>query len=249
MSGHSKWHSIKHKKAATDAKRGRMFTKLLKEIEIAARMGGGDPGGNPRLRSAIQAARDASMPNDNINRAIKRGSGELAGVTYEDFLIEGYGQAGVALLVEGTTDNKNRTMPELRHVFQKYGGTMGAMGSVSWMFKKKGTILVPAAGLDEDAVMEVALEAGAEDFVHEGDYFTITTDSTHVDKVRKALEDKQIKVESSALENIPENTIKVEGEAVPKLLKLIEMLEENEDVKAVSANYDIDDALIEQYSS
>ncbi len=249
MSGHSKWHSIKHKKAATDAKRGRMFTKLLKEIEIAARMGGGDPGGNPRLRSAIQAARDASMPNDNINRAIKRGSGELAGVTYEDFLIEGYGQAGVALLVEGTTDNKNRTMPELRHVFQKYGGTMGAMGSVSWMFKKKGTILVPAAGLDEDAVMEIALEAGAEDFVHEGDYFTITTDSTHVDKVRKALEDKQIKVESSALENIPENTIKVEGEAVPKLLKLIEMLEENEDVKAVSANYDIDDALIEQYSS
>lgn len=249
MSGHSKWASIKHKKAATDAKRGRMFTKLLKEIEIAARIGGGDPDGNPRLRSAIQAARDASMPNDNINRAVKRGSGELAGVTYEDFLIEGYGQAGVALLVEGTTDNKNRTMPELRHAFQKYGGTMGAMGSVSWMFKKKGTIIVSAEGLDEDSVMEIALEAGAEDFVHEDQYFRITTDSTHVDKVRKALEDKKIKVESSALENIPENTIKVEGEAVPKLLKLIEMLEENEDVKAVSANYDIDDALIEQYSS
>lgn len=249
MSGHSKWASIKHKKAATDAKRGRMFTKLLKEIEIAARIGGGDPDGNPRLRSAVQAARDASMPNDNINRAIKRGSGELAGVNYEDFLIEGYGQAGVAILVEGTTDNKNRTMPELRHAFQKYGGTMGAMGSVSWMFHKKGTIMVPSEGLDEDTVMEIALDAGAEDFSSMEGYFRIVTDSTSMDKVRKALEDKKIKVEASTLENIPENTIKVEGDAVPKLLKLIEMLEENEDVKTVSANYDIDDALIEQYSS
>ncbi|MCE5229646.1 YebC/PmpR family DNA-binding transcriptional regulator [bacterium] len=248
MSGHSKWASIKHKKAATDAKRGRMFTKLLKEIEIAARMGGGDPDGNPRLRSAVQAARDASMPNDNINRAIKRGSGELAGVTYEDFLIEGYGQGGVAILVEGTTDNKNRTMPELRHVFQKYGGTMGAMGSVAWMFKKKGTILVPAEGLDEDTVMEIALEAGAEDFASEEGYFRITTDSVSMDKVRKALEDKKIKVESSTLENIPDNTVKVEGDAAGKLLKLLEMIEENDDVKAVSANYDIDDSLIEKYS-
>ncbi|MCL5271675.1 MAG: YebC/PmpR family DNA-binding transcriptional regulator [bacterium] len=248
MSGHSKWHSIKHKKAAVDAKRGAMFTKIIKEIVVAARMGGGDPNGNPRLRSAIQAARDVSMPKDNIERAIKKGSGELQGVSYEDFCFEGYGQGGVAILVEGTTDNKHRTTPEIRHIFQKYGGNMGEIGCVGWMFKKKGIIRIPTAGLNEDQVMEAAIEAGADDFENQGEFYQVVTGHENVQEVREALEAKKIPIESSAVENIPENTIKVEGEEARKLLKLIEMLEENDDVSSVSANYEIDDALIEQMS-
>jgi len=246
MSGHSKWHTIKHKKGAIDAKRGAMFTKAIKEIVIAAKIGGGDIANNPRLRTAIQAARDVNMPKDNIERAVKKGSGELEGTTYEDFNYEGYGQGGVAIMVEGTTDNMNRTSPEIRHTFTKYGGSLGAKGCVSWMFTKKGVIMIPAEGLDEDTVMEAAIEAGADDLGNLGDVFRVLTDPGQMEAVRKALEAKSIKVESSAIENIPNNTVKVEGEEARKLLKLIEMLEEQDDVNSVSANYDIDDELFEQ---
>lgn len=245
MSGHSKWHTIKHKKGAIDAKRGAAFTKVIKEIQVAARMGGGDPGSNPRLRTAMLAARDINMPKDNIERAVKKGCGELAGVSYEDFTYEGYGQGGVALLVEGTSDNMNRTGPEVRHMFQKYGGSMGAQGCVAWMFTRRGVVIVPTEGQDEDATMEIAIEAGAEDFQNLGDVYRVLTGPNQMEAVRKSLEDKGIKVASSAIENIPENTVKVEGEEAKKLLKLIEMLEEHDDVNSVSANYDIDDSIIE----
>jgi YebC/PmpR family DNA-binding regulatory protein len=246
MSGHSKWASIKHKKAAVDSKRGAAFTKVIREISIAAKMGGGDPNANPRLRSAIQTARDISMPKDNIERAIKKGSGELAGVAYEDFNFEGFGQAGVAIMCEGTTDNKNRTTPEIRHIYQKYGGNMGAEGCVSWMFKKKGVILIPTAGLSEDQVMEVAIEAGAEDFINEGDFYRVLTEPNKLETVRHALEAAKLPVESSKLENIPDTTVKVGFEDARKLLKLLEMLEEHDDVTAVSANYELDDAVMEK---
>jgi YebC/PmpR family DNA-binding regulatory protein len=245
MSGHSKWHSIKHKKGAIDAKRGAAFTKVIKEIQVAARMGGGDPAGNPRLRTAILAARDINMPKDNIERAIKKGSGELSGVSYEDFTFEGYGQGGVAIMVEGTTDNKNRTAPEIRHTFAKYGGNLGEMGCVSYMFNKRGVIEIPSEGQDEENVMELAIEAGADDFQNEGEVFRVLTEPNQMEGVRKALEDKGIKVESSTIDNIPTNTIKVEGDDARKLLRLIEMLEEHDDVNSVSANYDIDDSIIE----
>ena len=243
MSGHSKWHSIKHKKAVVDAKRGALFTKVIKELVIAARMGGGDPAGNPRLRTAIQAARDVNMPKDNIERAVKKGAGELEGVSYEDFSFEGYGQGGVALMVEGTTDNMNRTAPEIRHTFAKYGGSLGEPGCVGWMFHKKGVIVVAAEGKDEDAVMEAALEAGADDFANEGAIFKILTDPHQIEAVRKALEEGSIEVSGSGVENIPDNTVDVDGDHARKLLRLIEMLEEHDDVSAVSANYHIDDAL------
>ncbi len=247
MSGHSKWHSIKHKKAAVDAKRGAKFTKLIKEIVIAAKMGGGDMAANPRLRTAIQAAKDASMPKDNIERAVKKGSGELEGTHYEDFTFEGYGQGGVALFVEGTTDNKNRTTPEIRHMFSKYGGAMGEQGCVGWMFKKKGVIIIAAEGLNEDEMMEAAIEAGADDFVNEGEIFRVLTSWESVQAVREALEAKKIAVQSSGVENIPENTIKIEDvEEARKLLKLIDMLDDHDDVNSVSANYDIDDAILAQ---
>jgi len=244
MSGHSKWHSIKHKKAAADAKRGAAFTRVIKEIVVAARMGGGDPEGNPRLRTAIQAARDVNMPKDNIERAIKKGSGELEGVNYEDFVYEGYGQAGVALMVEGTTDNTNRTSSEIRHTFMKYGGNLGTPGCVGYMFHKRGVIRVSAEGQDEDAVMGAAIEAGADDFETDDDLYRIQTDPAHMETVRGALEAADIKVEASAIENIPDNTVKIEADDARKLMKLIEMIEENDDVSAVWANYEIDDALM-----
>lgn len=248
MSGHSKWHSIKHKKGAIDAKRGAAFTKVIKEIQVAARMGGGDVNANPRLRTAVQAARDINMPKDNIERAIKKGSGELAGVSFEDFTFEGYGQGGVAIMVEGTSDNMNRTGPEVRHMFQKYGGSLGAQGCVSYMFTKQGVIMVPAEGQDEEAVMMTAIDAGADDFENLGEAFRVMTKPSQMEAVRQALEGAGVKVESSAVENIPGNTVKVEGEDAKKLLKLIEMLEEHDDVSSVSANYDIDDSIIESMS-
>ena len=247
MSGHSKWHSIKHKKAAVDAKRGAAFTKVLKEIQIAAKMGGSDPAANPRLRTAVQTARDKNLPKDNIERAIKKGAGELEGVSYEDFMFEGYGTAGVAILVEGTTDNMNRTSPEVRHMFGKYGGNLGNPGCVAWMFKKRGVITVPAEGLDEDTLMEAALEAGAEDVQNEGEIFSVLTDTGSMEAVRQALEAKGIKVEESKVANLPDNSIKIETvDEARKLLKLLEMLEEHDDVSAVSANYEFDDAIAEQ---
>lgn len=249
MSGHSKWASIKHKKGALDAKRGRLFTRILKEITVAARMGGGDPEANPRLRTAVQAAKDANMPKDNMEKAIKRGTGEMAGVSYEDFVFEGYGQGGVAIIVEGTTDNRNRTTPEIRHTFTKHGGNLGEVGCVSWMFSKKGVISAPSEGQAEDHVMECALEAGADDMETGDGVYAITTPPEAMLAVREALEAKGIKIESAEVQQVPKNTVRVEGKDAEKLLKLISALEEHDDVNKVAANFDIDPELVEQLSA
>lgn len=247
MSGHSKWHSIKHKKAAVDAKRGKLFTKLLKEIMVAARMGGSDLNANPRLRTAAQAARDANLPKDNLERAIKRGAGELEGVTYEDFAFEGYGPGGVAIMVIGSTDNKNRTTPEIRHAFGKHGGNLGESGCVGWMFKRKGVIIVDGEGKDEDEAMEIALEAGADDFEAADGMFRVTTAPDDVQTVREALEAKKMKIESSGVEQVPQNTVKVEAKDAEKVLRLVSVLEDHDDVQSVYGNYDIAPELVEQF--
>lgn len=246
MSGHSKWSSIKHKKAAVDAKRGKLFTRLLREIFIAARMGGADTDSNSRLRAAVQAAKDANMPGSNMEKAIRKGTGELSGVSFEDFAYEGYGPSGVALMAEGSTDNHNRTAPEIRFIFNKYGGNLGEIGCVAWMFSKKGVILLSAEGQDEDAVMECALEAGAEDVVTEGDMIHVTTAPDEMAAVREALEASGLKVESASLERIPQNTVHVEGKDAAKVLKLLSALEDHEEVSRVAANFEIDAELIEQ---
>jgi YebC/PmpR family DNA-binding regulatory protein len=248
MSGHNKWSSIKHKKGAADAKRGKIFTRIIREIAIAARMGGGDPGGNPRLRTAIAAAKDANMPKDNVERAIKKGTGELEGASYEDFVIEGYGAGGVAIIVEGTTDNKNRSMPEIRHLFGKYNGNMGETGCVAWMFETKGVIYIPTEGNDEDTVMECALEAGAEDMETEDDFFQIKTPPESFFSVREALEARGVTVDSASIQRIPTATVALEGKDAEKALKLYNALEDHDDVSNVYANFEIDDELIEQIS-
>lgn len=246
MSGHSKWATIRHKKAALDAKRGQAFTKLIREIMVAARQGGSDIEGNARLRTAVQAARDANMPKDTMDRAIKKGAGEIEGMSYEDMTYEGYGPAGVAVFIEASTDNKNRTASEVRHIFSKYNGNLGEGGCVSWMFNKKGQILIPSAGVDEDALMEAALDAGAEDVRNEGENFTVLTEWTEMLDIRQALEGKGFKVESAAVSMIPTTTVKVEGKDAETLMKLINALEDNDDVNTVSANFDIDDAVMEK---
>jgi YebC/PmpR family DNA-binding regulatory protein len=243
MSGHSKWATIKHKKAATDAKRGQLFTKLIKEVTVAARSGG-NPETNPRLRVAIERAKEASMPADNIDRAIKKGTGELEGVNYEDITLEGYGPAGVAIYVEGLSDNKNRTTSEVRTIFTKKGGNMAGAGSVSWMFEKKGYIVVSKKSVDEDKVMGVALDSGAEDFVVEDENYGVKTTPADFFKVKKALEDKSIKIESAEITLIPKSTVKVVGEDAKKILDLVEALEEHEDVQNVYANFDIPDDML-----
>lgn len=245
MSGHSKWATIKRKKGATDAARGRLFTRLIKEITIAARNGGGNLDGNPRLRLAIQTAKTNNMPADNIKRALQKGTGELPGVSYEEVTYEGYGPAGVAILVEAVTDNANRTVSEMRHVFSRNNGNMGQSGSVAWMFHKKGTISIPKAGqkkpLTEDDLLTIMLEAGADDMQTDDDIYTITTSPQSFDTVKKALEDKGITIESAAMQMIPQNTIKVTGKEAEQTLKLMEALEEHDDVQNVYANFDIDE--------
>ena len=245
MSGHSKWATIKRKKGATDAARGRLFTRLIKEITIAARDGGGNPDGNPRLRLAIQTAKTSNMPADNIKRAIQKGTGELPGVSYEEVTYEGYGPAGVAVLVETVTDNANRTVSEMRHVFSRNHGNMGQSGSVAWMFTRKGTIALPKAGqkagLSEDDVLSIILDAGADDMQTDDDVYTITASPQAFDAVKKALEDKGIVIESAALQMLPQNTIKVTGKEAEQTLKLMEALEEHDDVQNVYANFDIDE--------
>ena len=245
MSGHSKWHSIKHKKAAVDAKRGRMFTKVIRELVIAARMGGADPNSNPRLRTAMIAAKDVNMPKDTIERNIKKGAGELAGAAYEDITYEGYGPGGVAVLVECSTDNRNRTAASIRHIFGKHNGNLGESGCVSYLFRKKGTITVKAEGQDEESAMETALELGAEDFENDGETFTITTSPGDMMPIREALEGKNFKVESSVLENVPTTNVRVEGRDAETLMKLLNALEDDEDVNSVSANFEMDDELME----
>ncbi len=243
MSGHSKWATIKHKKAATDAKRGSLFTKLIKEITIAAR-NGGNPDTNPRLRVAIERAKESSMPADNIERAIKKGTGQLEGITYEDITLEGYGPGGVAIYVEGVSDNKNRTTAEIRTIFTKKGGNMAGAGSVAWMFEKKGYIVVSKKTIDEDKLMGIALDAGAEDMVVEDENYAIKTNPQDYFKVKKAIDDAGIKAEDAEITLLPKSTIKLAGEDARKVLDLVDSIEEHEDIQHVYANFDIPDELI-----
>jgi YebC/PmpR family DNA-binding regulatory protein len=242
MSGHSKWSTIKHKKAATDAKRGKVFTKLIKEMTVAARFGGGDPEGNPRLRSAIAAARGANMPADNIKRAIQKGTGELPGVSYDEVAYEGYGTGGVAIYVETMTDNKMRTTPEIRHTFSKYGGSMSEPNSVAWIFDRKGQFSIPASATTEDALMELVLEAGADDIQQEDDHFVVLTTQETFHNVQRALEAAGITPTESSIIMEPQNTVELEGKKAEQCLKLLNMLEENDDVQNVYANLEITDA-------
>lgn len=246
MSGHSKWSTIKHKKGVADARRGKIFTKLIKEIMVAARIGGGDPDGNPRLRTAIAAAKAENMPKENIERAIKKGTGELEGTHYEEFTYEGYAPGGVAIMVDIMTDNKNRTIADLRHIFAKNNGRLGETGCVSFMFQKKGLIVVDKKDVDEDTLMEIALEAGADDVNDEGDTFEIITDPKKFENVRDALETKGIKYLRAEITMIPLNTVHIEGKEAEQTLRLVEMLEDSDDVQKVYANFDIPDEILEK---
>ena len=244
MAGHSKWKQIKHKKAATDNKRSAVWAKCIREITVAAKAGGGDPGGNPRLRTAIDAARAVNMPNDNIDRAIKKGTGELAGESYEEITYEGYGPGGAAILIEVTTDNANRTVAEVRHAFTRSGGNLAASNSVAWMFERKGQIVLDATRYPEDQVLEAALDAGAEDFAREGDQYIVTTAPMELHAVQDALRAKQYAVESAELAMVPRSTAKVEGGDAVRLLRLMEALEDLDDVSKVFSNFDIDAATL-----
>jgi YebC/PmpR family DNA-binding regulatory protein len=247
MSGHSKWASIKHKKGAADAKRGKLFTKLIRELTVAAREGGGNPDANPRLRMAIQKAKESNMPADNIERGIKKGTGELEGVTFESVSFEGYAPGGVAVIVEGLTDNKNRTTSEVRSIFTKRGGNMAGAGSVAFQFDKKGVFMVKRSDASEDELLNVALEAGAEDLTFDEDFFQIICAPQDFDKVRSGLKEKNVKVESGELSMVPKNEIKVEDiETARKVLTLVEDLEDNDDVQNVYTNFDIPDAVIKE---
>ncbi|NWF89398.1 MAG: YebC/PmpR family DNA-binding transcriptional regulator [Ignavibacteriaceae bacterium] len=240
MSGHSKWATTKRKKAVIDAKRGKMFTKLIKEITIAAREGGGDINGNPRLRLAVDNAKSANMPADNIDRAIKKATGELEGTTYHELNYEGYAPAGVAIIVEVATDNKNRTVAEVRHLFSKNGGALGETGSVAWMFDRKGVITLPKQSKSEDEIMELVLDAGADDFQAEDHYYEVQTSLERFEPVRKALIDKKLEIENASLQWIAKNSVAVSGEDAEKVIKLIEALEDNDDVQNVYSNADFD---------
>ena len=248
MSGHSKWSQIKHKKGQTDAKRGKIFTKIVKEISIAARLGGGDPDGNPRLRSAIEKAKEVNMPHDNVKKAIMKGTGELPGVAYEEYVYEGYGPAGVALMIEVMTDNKNRTLPEIRHVLAKSGGSLGETGCVSWMFDKKGYILVSKSKSSEDTVMSVALDAGAEDMKNDPgeENYEIITAPEDFTKVKAALEKANIPVESAEVSMLPKNYVVLDEKAAEQMVRLMDGLEDNDDVQNVYANFDIPDEVAEK---
>ncbi|MCW8813536.1 MAG: YebC/PmpR family DNA-binding transcriptional regulator [Ignavibacteriaceae bacterium] len=246
MSGHSKWATIRRKKGALDAKRGKLFTKLIKELTIAAREGGGDLAGNPRLRLAVDNAKAANMPADNIERAIKKATGELEGTTISELTYEGYGPGGIALLVEVATDNKNRTVAEVRHLFSKHGGNMGESGSVAWMFEKKGVISLPKQNKSEDDILEIVLNAGAEDLHTEDEFFEIQTDVESFEPVRKALLDNNLSLDNASLQWIAKNTINIAGENAEKMMKLIESLEDCDDVQNVYSNADFDEEFIKQ---
>ena len=239
MSGHSKWSTIKRKKGVLDAKRGKIFTKLIKEITIAARLGGGDPDGNPRLRTAIQTAKGANMPQDNIARAIAKGTGDLEGVNYEEYAYECYGPNGVAILIAVLTDNRNRTGAEVRHILTKNNGSMAEPNAVAWNFEKKGLLLVPQEAVDEESLMELVLEAGAEDLEPADDLFEIHTSPDAFESVREALEKNKIQTESAEITMLPKSTVKLEGKQAEQMLRLMEALEDNEDVQNVYANFDI----------
>ena len=248
MSGHSKWATIKHKKGALDAKRGKIFTRLIREITMAAKTGG-DPEKNPRLRTAVTAAKAENMPADNIKRAIQRGTGELPGVSYDEVLFEGYGPGGVALLVEVSTDNRNRTVSDIRHAFGKNGGNMGEAGSVAWMFHKKGSIVVPKAAVAEDKLMEIVLEAGGEDLRDDGDNWEVLTDPNAFEPVKAAIEKAGIKAEHAEIGMLPQNYVKLEGHAAGTMVRLLEALEEQDDVQHVWSNFDVDAKTLEEVAS
>ncbi len=249
MSGHSKWSTIKHKKGKADAARGRAFSKLIREITTAARIGGGDPAGNPRLRTAIESAKAINMPAENVERAIKKGTGELPGVAYEEVIYEGYAPGGVALMVRVLTDNKNRSTAEIRHVFDKYGGSMGSAGCVAWQFKPQGLIVVNRDKADEDSVLAAALEAGADDVQTEASAFSIITPVDKFEAVKRQLKAAGIEWESAELTQIAANTVPVSEADAPRVLKLIEMLEELEEVQQVYANFDIADDVLERVTA
>ncbi|MFQ5903501.1 MAG: YebC/PmpR family DNA-binding transcriptional regulator [Candidatus Binatia bacterium] len=248
MSGHSKWSSIKHKKAAKDAKKGRLFTKLIKEITVAARLGGGDANANPRLRTAVMAAKAASMPNDNVDRAIKKGTGELEGVSYEEVHYEGYGPGGAAIMVQVLTDNKNRTVQEIRRIFAKYGGNLGESGCVAWMFDKKGLITVDKLQIEEDRLVSLALDVGAEDVREEDGLFEIVTRPEDFEKVRDYLEREKVATVSAQVTMVPKSTVTLAEKYAEQILKLTEELEDHDDVQSVDANFDIPNEFMEKAS-
>jgi YebC/PmpR family DNA-binding regulatory protein len=249
MSGHSKWATIKHKKGALDAKRGALFTKIIKEITVAARNGGGKPEANPRLRTALAKAKDANMPADNIDRAIKKGTGELPGVTYEELQYEGYGAGGVAMLIDILTDNKNRTASEIRNILEKKGGNLSGAGSVAWQFHKKGLIVVKKDAADEEKLMTIVLDAGASDFVSEKESYEITTEPQDFEKVKKAVVDAGIPTESAEITMLPSATVKLNVNDAKSVLNLIDALEDHEDVQNVYTNSDISDEVLQQLSA
>lgn len=247
MSGHSKWHSIRHKKGATDTKRGKIFSRINKELMVAARMGGGDPSANPRLRQAIASAKAENMPKDNIERAIKKGTGELEGVNYEEHVYEGYAPGGVALLIEVMTDNKNRAAADIRYVFNKRGGSLGEAGCVAWMFDKKGLIVFEQELVDEDKILEVALEAGADDVVTSEDQYEVHTELAAFESVKQAFDDQELQYTMAKITMMPQNTVKVDDEAqAAQVLKLMEAIEDADDVQKVYANFDIPDEILQR---
>ena len=245
MSGHSKWNTIKRKKGATDAKRGKVFTKLIKEITVAARSGGGDPESNPRLRTAVSAAKSENMPKDNIERAIKKGTGELEGVSYDEVSYEGYGPGGAAVLVESLTDNKNRTVADIRHIFTKSGGNLGEAGCVAWMFRKKGFLVLEKKDVNEETLMDAALEAGAEDIRDEGNTFEVITAPEDFEPVKKAFKAKAFKCVVAEITMLPNTTVELEGKEAEQMLRLMDGLEDSDDVQKVYSNFDISDETLE----
>jgi YebC/PmpR family DNA-binding regulatory protein len=249
MSGHSKWSTIKHKKGAADARRGKIFTKLIKEITVAARMGGGDPSGNPRLRSAVAAAKAENMPKDNIDRAVKKGTGELPGVSYEEATFEGYGPGGVAVLVEILSDNRKRTVADIRHVFSKNAGNLGEAGCVSWMFDKKGLIVFEKGKVDEERLMDLALEAGAEDVRETDKEFEVITEPSTFERVKKQLEEANLKPSYGEVSMVPQSTIRLTGKEAQQMVRLMESLEDSDDIQHVYANFDIPDEEMERLSA
>jgi len=249
MSGHSKWSTIKRKKGAADAKRGKAFTKLIREIMVSARAGGGDINANPRLRAAVLAARAENMPKDNIERAIKKGTGELEGTQFEELTYEGYGPGGVAMMMEVLTDNKNRTVADVRHIFSKHNGNLGEAGCVSWTFEKRGLILIEKTGVDEDRLIEVALEAGAADVKDTGKEFEVTTDPANFEEVKKAIDQAGFKHTFAEVTMVPKTTVRLTGKEAEQMLKLMEGLEDSDDVQKVYANFDIADEVMERLSA
>lgn len=245
MSGHSKWHTIKHKKGAADAKRGKVFTRIIKELTVAARNGGGDPGMNPRLRTIIADAKAVNMPADNIKKAIQRGTGELPGVTYEEITYEGYGPGGAALIIETLTDNKNRTVGELRHLLEKHSGNLGASNSVAWMFSKKGYIVVDKSAADEETLLNASLEAGADDMRDDGDTWEILSEPSVFETVREAVKALGLEPASAAVAMLPQNYVKLAGKEANQMVKLMDVLDEHDDVKQVWSNFDIEEKEIE----